>query len=107
MFLIIYSLLVNLQINMATFCDKRSFLIDRWNNALESVCLTFNFKELYPEQKEALEQYFLGRHDYINLPTAFGKSLIYQAVPIMHDSLNGRPKGTSIIVIIWRINQPT
>ena len=93
-------MLVHLQNNMATFCDKRSFPVDRWNNALESVCLTFNFKELYPEQKEALEQYFLGRHVYVNLPTAFGKSLIYQAVPIMHDSLNGRPKGTSIIVII-------
>ena len=45
---------------MATFCEKRSFPIDRWNNAFESVCLRFNVKELYPEQKEALEQYFLG-----------------------------------------------
>lgn len=88
------------QNNMATFCKKRSFPIDRWNNAIESVCVTFNFIKLYPEQKEALEQYFSGRHVYVNLPTAFGKSLIYQAVPIMNDSLNRRPKGTSIIVII-------
>lgn len=85
---------------MAASQHKRSFPIDRWNNALESVCSTFNFKELYPEQEEALKHYFSGHHVYINLPTAFGKSLVYQAVPIMYDSLNLRPKGTSIIVII-------
>ena len=43
---------------MAASSDKLSFPIDRWNDALKSVCSTFNFKELYPEQKEALENYF-------------------------------------------------
>ena len=58
---------------MATFCDKGSFPIDRWNSALESVSLTFNLKELYPEQKEALEQYFLGRHFLRKLANSFRK----------------------------------
>jgi superfamily II DNA helicase RecQ len=85
---------------MAASSPKLSFPIDRWNSALESVYSIFNIKELYPEQKEALEYYFSGHHVYINLPTAFGKSLVYQSLPVMHDSLNLRPKGTSIIVII-------
>lgn len=84
---------------MATSYCKR-FPSDRWNNALESVCSAFNIKELYPEQQEALEHFFSGQHVYVNLPTAFGKSLVYQAVPIMYDALNLRSKGIGIIVII-------
>ncbi|CAB3979996.1 Hypothetical predicted protein [Paramuricea clavata] len=47
---------------MAASSDKLSFPIDRWNDALKSVCSTFNFNELYPEQKEALENYFKDHH---------------------------------------------
>lgn len=65
-----------------------------------SVCSTFHFKELYPEQEDTLKHHFSGHYVYINLPTAYRKSLVYQAVPIMYDSLNLWPKGTSIIVII-------
>ncbi len=85
---------------MAMSSHKLSFPNDCWNDALRSVCSTFGFKELYPEWKEAFEDYFKGHHVYVNLPKAIGKSLVHQAVPIMFDLLNRRPKGTSIIVII-------
>ena len=74
------------------------FPSDRWIAALGSVCSTFNIKYLYPEQKEALENFFSRKH--VNLPTAFGKSVIYQAVPNISDALRFRPKGSSIIVVI-------
>ena len=65
------------------------FPSDRWIAALGSVCSTFNIKYLYPEQKEALENFFSRKH--VNLPTAFGKSVIYQAVPNISDALRFRP----------------
>ena len=58
-----------------------------WNNALKTVCNRFNVPELYPEQVKALENYFSGHHVYVNLPTSFGKSLIFQAVPLIFDAV--------------------
>jgi superfamily II DNA helicase RecQ len=73
---------------------------DCWNNALKTVCSTFNVLELYLEQVEVLEKYFSGKHVYVNLPTSFGKSLIFQAVPLIFDDVRFRCKGSSIMVVI-------
>ncbi|CAB3988004.1 Werner syndrome ATP-dependent helicase-like [Paramuricea clavata] len=85
---------------MASTKYTRSFPNDRWNDALASVCSVFTIKDLYSEQKEALENFFAGKHVYVNLPTAFGKSLISQAIPVMDDSLKLRTKRSGIIVVI-------
>ena len=34
-----------------------------------------------------LENYFSDQHVYVNLPTSFGKSLIFQAVPLIFDAV--------------------
>ena len=60
----------------------------------------FNITNFYPEQVEALYKYFSGQDVYVNLPTSFGKSLIFQVVHLIWDTLKRRPKGTSIIVVI-------
>ncbi|CAB4012671.1 Hypothetical predicted protein, partial [Paramuricea clavata] len=83
---------------MASTKYTRSFPNDRWNDALASVCSVFTIKDLYSEQKEALENFFAGKH--VNLPTTFGKSLIYQAIPVMDDSVKLRTKRSGIIVVI-------
>ena len=54
---------------------------DCWNNALKTVCSTFNVPELYLERVEALEKYFSGKHVYVNLPTSFGKVLDFSSCP--------------------------
>ena len=68
--------------------------------ALRTVCSKFNVKEFYPEQSEALKAHLPGQHVYVNLPTSFGKSLIFQALPLIYDIVRLRPEGTSIIVVI-------
>ena len=73
---------------------------DKWREALEIACSVFKIQSLYDEQEESLKKYFEGNHVYINLPTAYGKSIIYQSVPIVADALRGKSKGTSIIVVI-------
>ena len=34
------------------------------------------------------------------MPTDFGKSLIFQSLPIVADIVSGKPRGTSVIVVI-------
>lgn len=71
-----------------------------YNDALEIVCSVFKIRSLYDEQLEALKKYSEGHHVFVNLPTAFGKSLIYQAVPIFSDTMHRKSSGTSVIVVI-------
>ncbi len=55
--------------------------------------------QLMPEQEEYLV-HILNGGDVALLPTGFGKSLIYQLLPIVSEKL-GRPKsGKAIIVIV-------
>ncbi len=56
--------------------------------------------QLMPEQEECLVHILNGGDVVALLPTGFGKSLIYQLLPIVSEKL-GRPKfGKAIIVIV-------
>ncbi len=56
--------------------------------------------QLKPEQEECLVHILNGGDVVALLPTDFGKSLIYQLLPIVSEKL-GRPKsGKAIIVIV-------
>ena len=85
---------------MAAKSASANFPTDRWDEALKTAASAFNITNFYPEQVEALYKYFSGQDVYVNLPTLFGKSLIFQAIPLIWDTLKRRPKGTSIIVVI-------
>ena len=37
---------------------------------------------------------------FVNLPTDFGKSLIFRSLPIVADIVSGKPRGSSVIVVI-------
>ena len=58
-----------------------------FHRASERVCDTFKIPSLYNEQKEYLEALFTGKDVYASLPTGYGKSLIFFAVPIIADEL--------------------
>ena len=36
----------------------------------------------------------------MNLPTGYGKSLIFQCLPVAADALLGKPRGSSLVVVI-------
>ena len=76
------------------------FPSDLWEKAVREVCDTFGIDKLFDKQIEALQSFFAKWDVFVNLPTCYGKSLIFQAVPIMADILYKRPKGTSIVVVI-------
>ena len=74
--------------------DKNFDAPDRtaFEKATIEACNVFGIPALYDKQKEALENFFSGRDVFVNLPTCYGKSLIFQAVPIMADIIFKRDR---------------
>ena len=62
------------------------------------MCEKFVITELNKYQKQAILQIVQKKTDmFINLPTGFGKSLIYQALPLVCDTMRGT---TGHVVIV-------
>ena len=68
--------------------------------ALEIVSRYFQVQSLYNEQKNILKEFFLGKSIFFSAGTGYGKSLIFQAVPLLADLLIDQVVGTSIGIII-------
>ena len=73
---------------------------EKWKEAFEAVKAQFALTDLLPEQQEAIKAFFRGKNVLVNLPTGFGKSLIFQSLPIAVDIVCGKPRGSSVIVVI-------
>ena len=71
---------------------------EKWKEAFEAVKAQFALTDLLPEQPEAIKAFFKGKTVFVNLPTGFGKSLIFQSLPIVVDIVCGKSRGSSIIV---------
>ena len=68
------------------------------SKAFDRVCEKFGITELNKYQKEAILQIVQRKTDvFINLPTGFGKSLIYQALPLVCDTVR-RTTGHVVVV---------
>ena len=74
---------------------------ERWKR---SVTRQFNI-EILEEQRKSLREFLGGHNIFVNLPTGFGKSLIFQCLPIAADALFARPRGSSVVV--WWDDRPT
>ena len=49
----------------------------------------FGFDSLDKQQEEALQSVFESQSDvFVNLPTGFGKSVVFQALPIVYSPLD-------------------
>lgn len=72
----------------------------RWNLAFEEVKYQFNVANILPEQEESIREFFKEKNVFVNLPTGYGKSLIYQCLPFVYDILHAKPRGSSIIIVI-------
>ena len=65
----------------------------------------FNIENLLEEQQKSLREFLGGHNIFVNLPTGFGKSLIFQCLPIAADALFAGPRGSSVVV--WWDDMPT
>ena len=69
------------------------------SSSFSKVCEQFKFSELNKHQKEAIISAVLKKKDvFVSLPTGFGKSVIFQALPMVFDSFTGE-SGHIVIVV--------
>ena len=69
-------------------------------SALSSVVAKLGYVQLKEEQKDAILSFVSGKDVFVSLPTGFGKSLCYQCLPMLFDTLRGHIQPTCIIVVI-------
>lgn len=77
-----------------------SFENELWQSAFQACKDQFKIENLLKEQENAIIAFFEEKSVFVNLPTGFGKSFIFQCLPIVADILYKRPRGSSIIVVI-------
>ena len=64
------------------------FISDKsFHNACKIVCETFGIEGLHTPQVFSIKELLQGKDVFVNLPTGFGKSLIFQSFPLVVDSL--------------------
>ena len=69
------------------------------SSSFSKVCEQFKFSELNKHQKEAIISAVLKKKDvFVSLPTGFGKSVIFQALPMVLDGFTGESDHIVIVV---------
>ena len=67
---------------------------DQWKLAFEAVKEQFELSDILPEQRESIKAFFDGKDVFVNLPTGYGKSLIYQIIPPLMDYMDSGQRPT-------------
>ena len=58
--------------------------------SIKVAALLFGFEKLKKQQQKAVEATLCGKDVFVSLPTGFGKSLIYQLLPVCAEELATR-----------------
>ena len=56
---------------------------------ISSVARQFGLDQLKPKQIEVISAFVGGRDVFVSLPTGYGKSIIYAALPFVFDRVKG------------------
>ena len=70
-----------------------------WQKAFKAEREQFEIDNLLPEQENSLRRFLGGQNIFVNLPTGYGKSLIFQCLPIAADALFEKPRGSGVLVV--------
>ena len=81
------------------FINMAAIMADQWKLAFEAVKEQFELSDILLEQRESIKAFFDGKDVFVNLPTGFGKSFIFQCLPIIADVVHSKPHGSSVVVI--------
>ena len=84
-------------------CELKKMTViseESWERLFGAVKEQFEISNLLPEQENLLREFLFGKNIFVNLPTGYAKSLIFQCLPVAADALFERPRGSSVIVVI-------
>jgi len=75
------------------------------DDVFRKVCEVFGFDRLDKHQEETLEFVFkLKSLVFVNLPTGFGKSVVFQALPIVYSCVDPTREKNIVLVVLPLIN---
>ena len=74
---------------------------ERWKRAFKAVTRQLNIENILEGQQKSLREFLGGHNIFVNLPTGFGKSQIFQCLPIAAVALFARPRGSTSVVVWW------
>ncbi|KAL9959207.1 hypothetical protein ACROYT_G036304 [Oculina patagonica] len=73
---------------------------EKFEDACANALQKFGFDNFKEKQILAMKELMLGRDVFVNLPTGSGKSLIFQAFPLVFDYMRGNEHAQAIVVVI-------
>ena len=72
-------------------------------SAVESAVFSLGYPSIKPEQERVITEFVSGKDVFVCLPTGFGKSLCFTALPIVFDLIKS-PSDPSKVVVISPLN---
>ena len=83
------------------YCKERIiFDEDKFSEAVNIACCLLKVNSFYHDQMEALRNFFKGNDLFFSTHTGYGKSLIFQAIPIITDVLQDQVISTSTVLVV-------
>eukprot|EP00794_Sanderia_malayensis_P021152 gene21152-23232_t len=83
---------------------RRKVNLEMLDEAVEMACYFFQIEKLLPDQLSAIKAFVTGKNIYFSAPTGYGKSLIFQTLPLIFDVLRGNLIGTCKALVISPLN---
>ena len=71
-----------------------------FQNSLRVLCCFFQIEQIHEEQLQCIKAFYSGKDVYLSTMTGYGKSFVYQSLPLLHDLLIEQAVGTSIAIVI-------
>lgn len=71
-----------------------------FEDALRLVCQFFKVDNLFDDQVKAIKAFFKGNNVFFCASTGYGKSILFQSIPLLADILLDQVIGTSTAVVI-------
>ena len=71
-----------------------------FEDALRQVCYFFQVDKLYDDQISAIKSFFKGNNVFLCASTGYGKSIVFQCIPLLTDILLEQVIGTSTAIVI-------